>query len=92
MADDKKADSEQWVSVAIFWLVVVVAAASWFFYEVEADVLIDVSTQPELVSGNVTFAGAPVRSGVVHVVVYDAGSRRYLAGMSLPLNKRRVAV
>ena len=86
MADDKKPDSDTW-AVAIFWLVVVIAAAGWFFYEVEADVLMDVSTQPELVSGTVTFGGAPVRNGVVHVVVYDAGSRRYLAGMSLALNE-----
>ena len=78
--------SDKGVSVATFWILILIGVAAWFFYEAEADVLMDVSTQPELVTGMVTFAGAPVRSGVVHVVVYDAGTRRYLAGMSLPLS------
>ena len=79
-------DASQSVWVAIFWLLVVIAGLGWYFYEAEADVLLDVATQPELVNGAVAFAGVPLANGVVRVVVFDAGTRRYLAGMSLPVD------
>ena len=84
--ENAPSDASQGVWVAIFWLLVVIAGLGWYFYEAEADVLLDVATQPELVNGAVAFAGVPLANGVVRVVVFDAGTRRYLAGMSLPVD------
>lgn len=84
--ENAPSDASQGFWVAIFWLLVVIAGLGWYFYEAEADVLLDVATQPELVNGAVAFAGVPLANGVVRVVVFDAGTRRYLAGMSLPVD------
>jgi len=76
--------SETW-STIVFWVVIAAFAAFWYFREDRADVVLDVSTQRDLVSGMVTFGGVPVRGGVVHLVVSEAGSKRYLAGATLPV-------
>ena len=55
--------SSNWM-VIVFWGVIVAGIALWYFREDRAEVLLNVSTQPELVSGMVTFAGAPARGGV----------------------------
>ena len=72
--------------MAIFWIVLLVAIGRFYFYAPGADVLLDVTTQPERVSGRVAFAGQPVNAGVVRVVIYDSGTRRYLASTTLPLD------
>src|SRR5713226_8472614 len=77
--------SETW-SAIVFWVVITAIAAFLYFKEDRADVLLDVSTQPELVSGTVIFAGVPVRGGVVHVVIFEARDKRYLAGATLPVS------
>lgn len=77
--------SETWIAI-IFWFVIIAVGAFAYFKQDRADVLLDVSTQPELVSGMVTFAGTPVSGGVVHVVVSEARSKRYLTGATLPVS------
>jgi hypothetical protein len=76
--------SSNWM-VIVFWGVIVAGIALWYFWEDRAEVLLNVSTQPELVSGMVTFAGAPARGGVMHVVVSEARNKHYLAGTTLPV-------
>ena len=68
-------------------LVIVVGVVLWYFREDRAEVLLNVSTQPELVSGMVTFAGAPARGGLMHVVVSEARNNHYLAGVTLPVGE-----
>src|SRR5262249_19053135 len=70
----------------VFWGAIAAVAAFAYFKEDHVDILLDVSTQPELVSGVVTFAGAPVRGGVVHIVVSEVRSKRYLRGTTLSLS------
>lgn len=70
----------------VFWGVLVVIGLFSFFEEDHVDILLDVSTQPESVSGMVTFAGTPVPSGVVHIVVSEVRGKRYLTGTTLSVS------
>jgi hypothetical protein len=70
----------------VFWGAIIAVAAFAYFKEDHVDILLDVSTQPELVSGMVTFAGTPVRGGVVRIVVSEVRSKRYLRGTTLSLS------
>jgi hypothetical protein len=69
-----------------FWGLIIVVVVIFYFKEDYVDILLDVSPQPELVSGMVTFEGAPVHGGVVHIVVSDVRNKQYLKGTTLPLS------
>lgn len=77
--------SETWF-VIIFWGAIIAIAAFFYFKEDRAEVLLDVSAQQESVSGVVTFESAPLRGGVVHVVLSEAGNQRYVAGATLAVS------
>lgn len=70
-----------------FWLIVGVVIVVGYYKKDHADVFLDVLTQPERISGTVTFEGAPVATGTVHVVVSDAQNRRYVSGHTLAVTK-----
>jgi hypothetical protein len=78
--------SEKWIGL-IFWVVIIGAGLFWYFNEDRAEVLLDISTEPELVTGLVSFKGSAVTGGAVHVRVTEAGSRRYLSGTTLIVNE-----
>lgn len=69
----------------LFWVLVVGAIVYFVVRENHGKILLDVSTQPEMVSGVVVFEGVPVHEGTLHVVVSEARNRRYQAGMTLPV-------
>lgn len=69
----------------LFWVLVIGGVLFFVLREHRGEIFLDVSTQPERVSGIVIFEGVPVRDGTLHVVVADARSRRYRAGMTLPV-------
>ncbi len=77
---------ESWFAV-VFWIIILLGGGAiyWFnfAYESQAHVWLNVSTQPERVSGNVSFEGRPLANGVVQVTVHDAGTRRYIASATL---------
>ena len=72
---------EFWVGI-LFWFVILGGGALSFFHEDRADVLFNVATQTELISGTVNFGGEPVR-GVVRIEVVEALNRRYRGGTTM---------
>jgi hypothetical protein len=90
------ADTQQGTSTTIyealsgiaFWVITGVVILVIYFYQRESvEVFLNISTQPELVSGTVAFKGSPVRGGLVHVVIFDARNRQYLAGTTLAVGE-----
>lgn len=75
------------VGVFVFWAFVFGLIAYWLFKpEDQAQVFLEASPeQPFQVSGLVSFKGAPVGSGTVHVVFDDPEKNQYLGGEILSL-------
>jgi hypothetical protein len=84
MSKSSTSSSEALIGL-LFWVVVIGAVVYFVVRENHGKIFLDVSTRPELISGVVIFEGIPVREGALHLVVAEARSRRYQAGITLPV-------
>ena len=80
--DPETSNSETWIAIA-FWMLILGVAWIWYHHRDQADVLLDVATQPELVKGTVSFNGVPVRGGFVRIEVAEQGNNLYRGGATL---------
>lgn len=89
MDSDERIKPDTWCAI-VFWVVVGGVGLFLFLYlqEDHADVHLDVSRKPPCVSGVVTFKGAPVNSGTVHIVVSDAGKKQYRTSTTLSIDEQ----